>query len=95
VAPEPEVVEVVEEVVEEVVAEVVREEAREEVPAVEPELEPTQAMPWKPRFDQEDDLDGVLKPKGRLLSRAFGSDETQFMQRPPKELEREPFDDIP
>ena len=52
-------------------------------------------MPWRPHFDQDDDLDGVLKPKGRLLSRAFGSDETQFMQRPPKELQREPFDDIP
>ena len=63
--------------------------------AAEPELEPTQAMPWRPHFDQEDDLDGVLKPKGRLLSRAFGSDETQFMQRPPKDLQREPFDDIP
>jgi hypothetical protein len=61
----------------------------------EPELEPTQSMPWRPHFDQDDDLDGVLKPKGRLLSRAFGSDETQFMQRPPKELQREPFDDIP
>ena len=60
-------------------------------------LEPTQAMPWRPRFDHEDDLDGVMKPKGRLLSRAFGSDETQFMQRPSKELDREPFgeDDIP
>jgi hypothetical protein len=64
-------------------------------PRPEPELEPTQAMPWKPRFDQDDDLDGVLKPKGRLLSRAFGSDETQFMQRPPKELQREPFDESP
>ena len=60
-------------------------------------LEPTQAMPWRPRFDHEDDLDGVMKPKGRLLSRAFGSDETQFMQRPSKELDREPFGehDIP
>ena len=67
----------------------------EEVEVATPELEPTQAMPWRPQFDQDDDLDGVLKPKGRLLSRAFGSDETQFMQRPPKELQREPFDDIP
>jgi hypothetical protein len=68
--------------------------------AQEPDaLEPTQAMPWRPRFDHEDDLDGVMKPKGRLLSRAFGSDETQFMQRPKqsKELDREPFGehDIP
>ena len=74
---------------------VVEEVVEETAPASETELEPTQAMPWKPRFDQEDDLDGVMKPKGRLLSRAFGSDETQFMQRPPRELEREPFDDIP
>jgi hypothetical protein len=100
---EPVTVEVVEEVAEEVVTEemtevateVVEESVAEVAPVVEPELEATQAMPWKPRFDQEDDLDGVLKPKGRLLSRAFGSDETQFMQRPPKELQREPFDDIP
>jgi hypothetical protein len=66
-----------------------------EAPPTESALEPTQAMPWRPRFDQDDDLEGVLKPKGRLLSRAFGADETQFMQRPPKELEREPFDEIP
>jgi hypothetical protein len=62
-------------------------------------LEPTQAMPWRPHFDHEDDLDGVMKPKGRLMSRAFGSDETQFMQRPKqsKDLDREPFGehDIP
>jgi len=92
---EPVVVEVLEEKVQEVVAEIADEVVEEVASAAEPELEPTQAMPWKPRFDQDDDLDGVLKPKGRLLSRAFGSDETQFMQRPPKELQREPFDDIP
>lgn len=89
-AVEPVVEPVVETVVEPVVVE-----------PVEPDVaqEPTQAMPWKPHFNHEDDLDGVLKPKGRLLSRAFGSDETQFMQRPktPKDLDREPFGehDIP
>ena len=102
---EPVIEHVVEPVVEEVIAEAPLEmqevatapdtpEPQPE-PELEPELEPTQAMPWKPRFDQDDDLDGVLKPKGRLLSRAFGSDETQFMQRPPKELLREPFDESP
>ena len=94
---EPEVVPVVEDVVAEaqpVVQDEVPEATNHERER-EPELEPTQAMPWKPRFDQDDDLDGVLKPKGRLLSRAFGSDETQFMQRPPKELQREPFDESP
>jgi hypothetical protein len=63
------------------------------------EMEPTRAMPWRPRFDQDDDVEGVLKPKGRLLSRAFGSDQTLFMQRPKQsdELDREPFGehDIP
>ena len=93
--PEPVVVEAIEVEAPGVAAEVVEEVVAEVAPTDEPELEPTQAMPWKPRFDQEDDLDGVLKPKGRLLSRAFGSDETQFMQRPAKELQREPFDDIP
>lgn len=92
---------VMEPIIEEVIAEVPLEEQvvatapETSEPNTGPELEPTQAMPWKPRFDQEDDLDGVLKPKGRLLSRAFGSDETQFMKRPPKELEREPFDESP
>ena len=27
--------------------------------------------PWKPSFDQNDDLSGLLKARGRLLSRAF------------------------
>lgn len=30
-----------------------------------------QVLPWQPRFDPEDDLKGLLKPRGRLLSRAF------------------------
>ncbi len=52
---------------------------------VEPELEPepelvepepieeagAQVLPWQPRFDQQDDLSGLLQARGRLLSRAF------------------------
>ena len=61
-------------------------------------LEPTQAMPWRPRFGRVDDPT-TQQAGGRLLSRAIGSDETLFMQRPtqPKELDREPFGehDIP
>jgi hypothetical protein len=33
----------------------------------EPEI-----MPWKPAFDQTDDLDGLLEARGPLLARAFG-----------------------
>jgi hypothetical protein len=29
------------------------------------------AEPWQPRFDQRDDLQGLLQARGRLLSRAF------------------------
>lgn len=29
-------------------------------------------LPWKPRFDQTDDLDGLLEARGPLLARAFG-----------------------
>lgn len=32
---------------------------------------PGPADPWKPVFDQTDDLDGLLSTEGRLLSRAF------------------------
>ncbi len=35
--------------------------------AVEPEV-----LPWKPTFDQTDDLDGLLEARGPLLARAFG-----------------------
>jgi len=56
------------------------------------ELEETKAIPWSPQFDHTDDLGGVLRPKGRLLSRAFNFDDTNA-----DGLEREPFDenDIP
>ena len=75
----------------------------EVVPEVEVELEETKAIPWSPQFDQTDDLGGVLRPKGRLLSRAFNFDETQSSPRPQTDntftdgIQREPFDenDIP
>lgn len=67
------------------------------------ELEETKAIPWSPQFDQTDDLGGVLRPKGRLLSRAFNFDDTQSSPRPQTDntftdgIQREPFDenDIP
>ena len=65
-------------------------------------LEETQAMQWKPSFDHTDDLGGILRPKGKLMSRAFGMDDTFSTPRPKPEvaddeLEREPFNenDIP
>lgn len=78
-------------------AEVVREVA------TEAELEETKAIPWSPQFDQTDDLGGVLRPKGRLLSRAFNFDDTNSSPRPQSDntftdgIQREPFDenDIP
>jgi hypothetical protein len=73
------------------------------VEAAEVELEETKAIPWSPQFDQTDDLGGVLRPKGRLLSRAFNFDDTQSSPRPQSDntftdgIQREPFDenDIP
>jgi len=70
---------------------------------VEVELEETKAIPWSPQFDQTDDLGGVLRPKGRLLSRAFNFDDTQSTPRLQVDntftdgIQREPFDenDIP
>lgn len=70
---------------------------------IEVELEETKAIPWSPQFDQTDDLGGVLRPKGRLLSRAFNFDDTQSSPRPQSDntftdgIEQEPFDenDIP
>ena len=67
------------------------------------DLEETKAMQWTPQFDRTDDLGGVLRPKGKLLSRAFGLDETIEYPRPviddepAVELERETFNefDIP
>lgn len=67
------------------------------------DLEETKALPWAPQFDRTDDLGGILRPKGKLLSRAFGLDETIEYPRPAVdeepavELEREAFNefDIP
>ena len=77
----------VEEVVAPIVAPVVEVVSEDDV-----ELEETKAIPWSPQFDHTDDLGGVLRPKGRLLSRAFNFDDTNA-----DGLEREPFDenDIP
>ncbi|MEP7045238.1 MAG: DUF3499 family protein [Ilumatobacteraceae bacterium] len=41
--------------------------AVETVPAAESEV-----LPWKPMFDQTDDLDGLLEARSPLLARAFG-----------------------
>jgi len=67
------------------------------------DLEETKALPWVPQFDRTDDLGGILRPKGKLMSRAFGLDETIEYPRPAvdeepaDELEREAFNefDIP
>ena len=45
-------------------------------PAVDPPVEEPAdgpAVPWRPRFDQTDDLDGLLATKSPLLARAFGN----------------------
>jgi hypothetical protein len=41
-----------------------------EIETIDPQE--TQAMPWTPQFDRTGDLDGRLRARGRLLSRAFG-----------------------
>ncbi len=77
VAAEP-AAEVEVEVEPEVEPEVAAEPAAE--PAAEEPAEPAEAdaqeqdaqvLPWQPRFDQQDDLSGLLQARGRLLSRAF------------------------
>ncbi len=90
------------------VVEEVQEVQKVQAPVTRPvvrdaDLEETKAMPWTPQFDRTDDLGGVLRPKGKLLSRAFGLDETIEYPRPvvdeepAVELERETFNefDIP
>ncbi|MFM9112848.1 MAG: DUF3499 family protein [Actinomycetota bacterium] len=68
-------------------------------PVVEETVDADATKAWKPQFDRTDDLGGVLRPKGKLLSRAFGLDDTVSQQRPEPtdRLEREPFNehDIP
>ena len=90
------------------VVEEVQEVQKVQAPVTKPvvrdaDLEETKAMSWTPQFDRTDDLGGVLRPKGKLLSRAFGLDETIEYPRPvvdeepAVELERETFNefDIP
>jgi len=45
--------------------------AVEPEPEMETEEQDAQVLPWQPRFDQQDDLSGLLQARGRLLSRAF------------------------
>jgi hypothetical protein len=40
--------------------------------ADEPAVAEETSAPWKPVFDQTDDLDGLLVARSPLLSRAFG-----------------------
>jgi hypothetical protein len=35
------------------------------------EADQTEVLPWKPSFDQTDDLDGLLEARSPLLARAF------------------------
>lgn len=79
--------------------EVVVEEPVARVEEREEKVDQDATKAWKPQFDRTDDLGGVLRPKGKLLSRAFGLDDTVAQPRPePTDgLEREPFTehDIP
>jgi hypothetical protein len=78
---------------------VVVEEPVAQVEEREEKVDQDATKAWKPQFDRTDDLGGVLRPKGKLLSRAFGLDDTVSQPRPePTDgLEREPFTehDIP
>lgn len=40
-------------------------------PLGDPDPDETRALPWRPVFDVDDDLGGLLKAKSPLLSRAF------------------------
>lgn len=88
---------VVEDIVEVIVEPVV--ETTEITSVVEEVADVDATKAWKPQFDRTDDLGGVLRPKGKLLSRAFGLDDTVSQPRPEPtdRLEREPFNehDIP
>ena len=41
-------------------------------PYADPPVAEAAVLPWKPTFDQTDDLDGLLEARGPLLARAFG-----------------------
>jgi hypothetical protein len=43
----------------------------DDAPVEQLEDDPTEVLPWQPVFDERDDLHGLLKARGRLLSRAF------------------------
>ncbi len=62
-------------------ADVVAAALDEVVDEAEPTAGPieTEVLPWKPAFDQTDDLDGLLEASSPLLARAFGG---QGRQRP-------------
>jgi hypothetical protein len=42
-----------------------------EIPDPDADEPEAQVLAWSPRFDERDDLAGLLAPRGRLLSRAF------------------------
>lgn len=94
---EQHVEDVIDDVVEDVVEPVVKTDETTAVAEDVVDADATKA--WKPQFDRTDDLGGVLRPKGKLLSRAFGLDDTVSQPRPEPtdRLEREPFNehDIP
>ncbi len=56
--------------VKEIIIEKVIDDTRDSVIPIDPQE--TQALPWTPQFDRTGDLDGTLRARGRLLSRAFG-----------------------
>ncbi len=56
--------------VKEIIIKKVIDDTRDSVIPIDPQE--TQALPWTPQFDRTGDLDGTLRARGRLLSRAFG-----------------------
>ena len=57
-------------------------------PLGEPDPDETRALPWRPVFDPDDDLGGLLKTSSPLLSRAFRGRSA----RPPGPTEVDPGD---
>lgn len=47
----------------------------EAVPREDARPNENEVLPWKPAFDQTDDLDGLLEASSPLLARAFGGQE--------------------
>jgi len=52
------------------------EESEDPPPSEGGDDDATAVLPWQPVFDQTDDLQGLLKARGRLLSRAFNGPPT-------------------